>query len=168
MYLCVNFKKLLMRYFRIFCLVNLLLLMSNNYAQKVSNSCPRNFDGKAYVTAKKTIKKQVGKMIAFDAEVIAVEKGYNDLPYFSVSLDNGQQLWISSMMSNINVDPGHKLRILGYLAIVQPDDEIGMAYNKKGIEVRAFAILDIQTKALNYADVFEKEALLWKSGKIPE
>lgn len=157
-----------MRYFRIFCLLSLMFLMPQFYAQKLSNSCPRNFDGKAFLASKKTIKKEIQKTVAFDAEVVAVEKGYNDLPYFRVKLDNNESLWIRSMMSNINVDPGHKLRILGYLAVVQADDEIGMAYNKNGVEVRAFAILDMQTKALDYSDVFEREALLWKSGKVPE
>ena len=158
----------MMRYFRIFCFLSLLFLMPDNYAQKLSNSCPRNFDGKTFLAIKKMIKKEVGKTVAFDAEVVAVEKGYNDLPYFSVKLDNNESLWIRSMMSNINVNPGHKLRILGYLAVVQADDEIGTAYNKNGVEVRAFAILDMQTKALDYSDVFEREALLWKSGKVPE
>lgn len=158
----------MMRYFRIFCFLTLLFLMANCYAQKPSNSCPRNFDGKALVTTKKTIKKDIQKTVAFDAEVLSVEKGYNDLPYFSVKLDNGELLWIHSMMANINVNPGHKLRILGYLTVVQPDDEIGMTFNKNGVEVRAFAILDMESKELDYADVFEREALLWKSGKIPE
>jgi len=157
-----------MRYFRIFCLLSLLFLMPQFYAQKLSNSCPRNFDGKAFLASKKTKKKEIQKTVAFDAEVVTVEKGYNDLPYFKVKLDNGEPLWIRSMMSNVNVNIGHKLRILGYLAKVQPDDEIGMTYNKNGVEVRAFAILDTQTKKLDYADVFEREALLWKSGKIPE
>lgn len=157
-----------MRYFRFFCFLSLLFLMQNNYAQKVSNSCPRNLDGKAYLDLKKSIKKDFNKTVSFDAEVVTVEKGYNGFPYFKVKLDNGQPLWISSMMSNINAVVGQKLRILGYLTLVQSDDAIGMTYNKNGVEVRAFAILDTQTKKLNYADVFEREALLWKSGTIPQ
>jgi len=148
----------------------LLLIAIGNFslhAQKPSNGCPRNFDGKKLFSIQREIKKHEGKIVAFDAEVTKLENGFNDKPYFEVSLDNGTKLWIASMMANKTLAVKRKIRILGYLNQVKPDDEIGTKFNKKGIQVRAFAILDIETKQLNYSDAFEDEAKLWKNGKIP-
>ena len=134
------------------------------YAQKPAQSCPRNLDGKAFTTIKKDIAKHDGDTIAFDVEVIKTEAGYNEKPYFQGQLDNGERLWISSMVSDSDVAIGRKLRVLGYLHRVHADDEIGKKYNKGGIQVLAFALLNTETKQLHFSDAFEKEALLWKSG----
>jgi len=134
------------------------------YSQKPMQSCPRNFDGKAFAKIKKEIKKHDGDTVAFDIEVLKTAFGYNDKPYFQGKMDNGETLWVSSMVGNSDVSAGKKLRILGYLNAVNSEDEIGKKYNKGGIQVLAFAILNTETKQLHFSDVFEKEALLWKSG----
>lgn len=134
------------------------------YSQKPVPGCPRNFDGKAFAKIKKEIKKHDGDTVAFDVEVLKTAFGYNDKPYFQGKMDNGETLWVSSMVSNSDATVGKKLRVLGYLDIVNADDEIGKKYNKGGIQVLAFAILDTETKQLHFSDAFEKEALSWKSG----
>lgn len=136
-------------------------------AQTPSKSCPRNFDSKALIALKKSAKKNTDSVVAFDAVVKRIEKGYSDRPYFEVGLDR-ETIWVASMMGSHSTHVGQKIRILGYIGKVQKDDEIGMLYNKKGIQVRAFAILDTATKQLNFSDAFEKEAKLWQSGNIPK
>jgi len=136
-------------------------------AQKPSKGCPRNFDGKKLISVQKEIKKHEGEIVAFDAEVTKIEIGFNDKPYFEVRLDNGTKLWIASMMANQTLAVKRKARILGYLNQVKSDDEIGRKFNKNGIQVLAFAILDIETKQLNYSDAFDEEAKLWKNGRVP-
>ena len=51
---------------------------------KSQNACPVNFGGKLLESAKRDIKNWNGKIIACDVEVIQVEKGYVDKPYYKV------------------------------------------------------------------------------------
>jgi len=137
-------------------------------AQNLSKSCPRNFDAKALAAFKKKPEKLQESIVSFDAVVRRIEKGYNDRPYFEVGFESGETLWVASMMSEQSITIGQKIRILGYIGRVEKDDEIGMQYNKKGLQIRAFAILDTTTKQLSFSDAFESEAKIWKSGSIPK
>lgn len=142
-----------------------LLCIAVGYSQK---SCPRNFDGKDLIEVKKKVRKHIGEIVAFDAEVIEVGSGYNDIPYIHVKLDNGEMLWVASMMSAKLTAKGTKLRLLGYIDEVKPDDEIALLYNKDGLQVRAFAMLDHLSKQMQLSNAFEAEAKLWLSGTMPK
>ncbi len=129
--------------------------------------CPANFDGKSFDLIRNEIQKHQGETVAFDAVVSEVKKGYNDIPYFSVRLENGSELWIASMVSDKYVAKDAKLRLLGYIDLVQADDEIASKYNQDGFHIRVFAMLDHKTKQMQMANVFEAEVKLWLAGKIP-
>ena len=142
--------------------------MYNTDAQISQTKCPRNFDGKKLAAVTKDIRKHKGETVAFDAEVVLIKKGYNDKPYFEVKLATGETLWIASMITGNYVTIGRKLRLLGYIGIVANDDEIGNKYNEGGIQIRTFAILDLETKNLQISDAFNNEVKQWMDGVMPK
>ena len=152
--------------FKIFQILILFYIISFN-AQEKPLSCPRNFDGQDFLELKGKVGRSDGKIIAFDATITEIQTGYNELPYFLLRFENKQNIWVSSMVSAKQLVVGKKIRVLGFLSQVLKDDEIGMKYNKSGVQVRAFAILDTETKQIQMAKVFEKEVRIWKEGKIP-
>lgn len=157
-----------MKHLSILLLCTLLFTGITVNAQSKPAGCPRNLDGNSFIKLKNTIQKHKGDTVAFDAEVVAIEKGFNDKPYFKVKFDNGQTVWVSSMIVGNYVTPLRKLRLLGYIDEVASDDEIGRQFNPDGIQVLAFAILDLESKNLQMADAFNQEAKEWLSGRIPK
>lgn len=140
----------------------------NLWAQTPKVKCPRNFDAKKLALVQKDAAKHRGEIVAFDAEVVSIEKGYNDKPYFMACLENGDTVWIASMITGNYVTVGRKLRVLGYIDPVAADDEIGNRYNKGGLQVRVFAILDLESKSLQMSDAFDREAKEWLEGIMPK
>lgn len=132
-----------------------------------SQKCPANFDGQSFEIIKNEMARHKGETVAFDAEVVTIKKGYNDIPYFSARLDNGALLWISSMVSDKYVIKGAKLRLVGYIDLVEADDEIANQFNQSGYHIRVFAMLDHKTKQLQISNAFDKEVKAWLDGKIP-
>lgn len=129
--------------------------------------CPVNFDGKSFELIRGEIQKHQGETVAFDAVVTEIHKGYNDIPYFRVRLENGALLWIASMVSDKYVAKDAKLRLLGYIDLVQTDDEIASGLNQDGFHIRVFAMLDHKSKQLQIANVFDAEVKQWLAGNIP-
>lgn len=158
-----------MKYIALFALQILLLAgVPNLCAQTPKVKCPRNFDAKKLALVQRDVAKHKGETVAFDAEVVSIEKGYNDKPYFMACLENGDTVWIASMITGNYVTVGRKLRVLGYIDPVAADDEIGQRYNKGGIQVRVFAILDLESKSLQMSDAFNVEAKEWLEGIMPK
>lgn len=153
-----------------FLLLPILLLVgvSDLYAQTPKVKCPRNFDAKKFALVQKDAANHQGEAVAFDAEVVSIEKGYNDKPYFQACFENGDTIWIASMITGNYVTVGRKLRLLGYIDPVAADDEIGQRYNKGGLQVRVFAILDHESKSLQMSDAFSREAKDWLEGIMPK
>lgn len=136
-------------------------------AQTPQTKCPRNFDARKLAIVQKDAQKHRGETVAFDAEVVTIEKGYNDKPYFKAKFETGETVWIASMITGNYVTVGRRLRLLGYIDPVSDDDEIGKRYNAGGIQVRTFAILDLESKSLQISDAFDKEVKLWMDGIMP-
>jgi len=158
-----------MKYIAFFTLQILLLVGTPNlFAQTPKVKCPRNFDSKKFAVVQKDAAKHKGETVAFDAEVVSIEKGYNDKPYFQACFENGDTVWIASMITGNYVTVGRKLRLLGYIDPVAADDEIGQRYNKGGLQVRVFAILDLESKSLQMSDAFNREAKDWLEGIMPK
>lgn len=145
----------------------LLAFVFFGFQKNLAQTCPANFDGKSFEVIKTEVQKHQGETVAFDGEVVAIMKGYNDIPYFSIKLENGDMLWIASMVSDKYVVKGATLRLLGYIEMVESDDEIARKYNMAGYHIRVFAILDHVTKQIQMSNAFHAEVKLWLSGKIP-
>jgi hypothetical protein len=69
-----------------------------------------------------------GRIIAFDAKVIQVQKGYQDKPYYQVEIPGGGKLWVGSLVKSGYELEGGKLHILGYFTQAK-DDAIAAKYN---------------------------------------
>ena len=159
-------KKQLLKYAFLILLCLSCLGIPEIHGQK-QTACPRNLSGKAFTEMASEIKKHNGETVAFDAEVIEIQKGYNDKPYVKASFQTGETVWISSLISDKNIAVGSRYRMLGYINQVKSDDAIGQQYNKNGIHILTFAMLDLKTKQLQMSDAFETEANEWIAGKIP-
>lgn len=149
-------------------ILSLLLILIGTCTAAAQKPCPTNFDGKAFLSIQNKIKKHIGETIAFDGEVVEIQEGYNDIPYFLVKLDNNETLWIASMVSNKYVKLKAKLRLLGYIDVVKNDDAIARQYNDSGYQVRVFAMLDHATKQMQLSNSFESEVKEWVAGLIPK
>lgn len=133
----------------------------------LAQKCPVNFDGKSFDLIHSEMAEHKGELVAFDGTVVDIKRGYNDIPYFCVRLDNGEMLWIDSMVSDKYVVIGAKLRMIGYIDLVQLGDEIATQFNQTGYHVRIFAMLDHKSKQLQSANAFDKEVKEWLGGKFP-
>ena len=148
-------------------IISFLFIVVGSYTIVAQKPCPTNVDGKSFSNLKSNVRKHVGETVAFDAEVLAVKSGYNDIPYFSATLENGEVIWIASMVSDKYVKPKAKLRLLGYIDLVQSDDAIARQYNDSGFQIRVFAMLDHSTKQMQISNAFESEVKIWIAGSIP-
>jgi hypothetical protein len=133
---------------------------------KAQNACPVNFGDKHLETSKKDIKNWNGKIIACDVEVIQVEKGYLDKPYYKVKLEDGGQFWVGSLVTSGYEKTGAKLRLLGYFSLVEKDD-IGNKFNKDGFHILAFVVIDLATKQMAMLPGSDKQVKEWMNGTVP-
>lgn len=133
---------------------------------KAQNACPINFENKQLKIAEHNIKNWNGKIIACNVEVIQVEKGYIDKPYYKVKLEDGGQFWVGSLVTSGYEKIGAKLRLLGYFSKVEKED-IGNKFNKDDFHILAFVVIDLSTKQMSMLPGAEKQVEEWINGKIP-
>ena len=141
----------------------LLFSMTNIKAQ---NACPLNFGDKQLEKAKRDIKSWNGEIVACDVEVIQVEKGYIDKPYYKVKLEDGGQFWVGGLVTSGYEKIGAKLRLLGYFSKVEKDD-ISNKYNKDGFHILAFVVIDVATKQMAILPGSDKQLKEWMNGSVP-
>lgn len=133
---------------------------------KAQNAFPLNFGDKQLGAAKLDLKKWNGEIIACDVEVIQVEKGYVDKPYYKVKLENGGQFWVGGLVTSGYEKIGAKLRLLGYFSLVEKDD-IGKKFNKDGFHILAFVVIDLATKQMAMLPGSDIQVKEWMNGKVP-
>ena len=133
---------------------------------KAQNACPVNFGTIQLDSAKSDVKSWNGKIIACNVEVIQVEMGYLDKPYYKVKLENGGQLWVGSLVKSGYEKPGSKLRLLGYFSSVE-NDSIANKFNNDDFHILAFIIIDLMTKQMALLPGSEKQVKEWISGTVP-
>jgi hypothetical protein len=133
---------------------------------KAQNACPVNFGDKQLETVKPDIKKWNGEIVACDVEVMQVEKGYIDKPYYKVKLEDGGQFWVGGLVTSGYEKTGAKLRLLGYFSKVEKDD-IGNKYNKDGFHILAFVVIDLATKQMAMLPGSDKQVKEWMNGTVP-
>jgi len=133
---------------------------------KAQNAFPLNFGDKQLETAKLEIKKWNGEIVACDVEVMQVEKGYIDKPYYKVKLENGGQFWVGGLVTSGYEKIGAKLRLLGYFSLVEKND-IGKKFNKDGFHILAFVVIDLATKQMAMLPGSDKQVKEWMNGTFP-
>ena len=109
-----------------------------------------------------------GKFYAGDVKIVRVEKAYQGKPYFVAEFEDGEQLWIASLLKTNFVQPGRIVRILGSLSTVKEADNLSKKYNNKSYHLLLFALLDWETKKIVSFEGGIRQAEIWRDGKIPE
>ena len=153
---------------KIFILLSLISL--NSFSQK---SFPTNTDGKLVDTinsykTKNKIKELEGKFFSFDAKIIETHKAHQNKPYYLVEFENGNKIWIASLIKSGYEKEGSVLRILGILSQVAEDDEIANKYNKTKYHILLFALVDLESKKASMLPAAEEQGKEWMNGKIPD
>jgi hypothetical protein len=128
-------------------------------------SYPTNFDNIQLMNAKKDLNSWNGKTIAFDAEVIKVNKLSPAKTFLKVKLDNGDLLWIGDMTISKFNNIGNKIRFVGYFIVTEKDNE---EQNELGYMILSFASLDMSSNQLTMYPGSEKQIHEWANGTIPK
>lgn len=130
------------------------------------NPFPTNFESKNLKKLKKNIDQWHGEIIAFDALVLDVKKGYQDKPYYKVRLLGGEEIWIASLVKSGFEKKDNILRILGYVSKIE-DFDIAEDYHKDKFHILAFGVIDMNSKGLSMLPGSEMQIKEWKNGKVP-
>ena len=130
------------------------------------NPFPTNFESKDLKLLKKHIKQWHGTIIAFDALVLDVKKGYQEKPYYKVRLHGGEEIWIASLINSGFEKKDNILRILGYVSKIE-DFDIAEDYHKDKFHILAFGVIDMNSKGLSMFPGSEMQIKEWKNGKVP-
>lgn len=144
-----------------------LLLFINTGALFAQNYCPVNFDGNVLKNIQAEPYNWYGKIFACNGNIIQVEKGYRDLPYFQVNLDQGGTIWVSGQLHSGFEVLGARVRVMGFL-------EKAAAYykppkvNKDPYHLVSIVIMDLSTRQMAMRPGQERLIQEWIDGKIPE
>ncbi len=147
-------------------LLTAMVLVLSIAENKAQNACPVNFGNKQLETAKLDTKKWNGEIVACDIEVIQVEKGYLDKPYYKVRFEDGGQCWVGGLVTSGFEKVGSKLRILGYFSLLEKDD-IGNKFNIDGFHILAFVVINLATKQMAMLPGSDKQVKEWMNGTVP-
>ena len=129
------------------------------------NPYPINFTPKDFKKAKKNPNYYNGKIIAFDGKIVEVKSLGENKPYLKVELEDGQIIWVGSMVNSKYDKAGNSIRFLGYFSVIGKDE---IKYNKLGFHILAFGEIDLKTKRLAFMPGAETQIKEWGKGQIPK
>lgn len=150
-----------------YCLLATIVTAGNSFYAHAQDPCPTNFDGSTLATAKRNIQAWDNKIVAFDIEVVDVQKGYQGAPYFLGRLDNGKTIWIGTLVVTGAIKKGASLRVLGYFKPLMQNDDMA-DINKEGYHVMAIAVKDNNTGTVGIWPRENARVQTWFDGSIPE
>tara|TARA_B100000809_G_scaffold262401_1_gene313295 strand:- start:905 stop:1636 length:732 start_codon:yes stop_codon:yes gene_type:complete len=129
------------------------------------NPYPTNFTTKDLKKAVKKPNSYNGKIIAFDGKIIKVNSLGENKPYLKVELENGQSIWVGSMVNSQYDKVGNSIRFLGYYSLVEKNE---IEFNKSGFHILTFGEVDFKTKQLAFMPGSESQIKEWGKGQIPK
>lgn len=129
------------------------------------SSYPINFDNTKLEDAKKNFNSWNGKTIAFNAEIIKVNKSNPAKTYLKVKLNNDEFLWVGDMANSKFDNVGNKTRFIGYFILTEKDSDEQTEF---GYLVISFASLDVGTNNLTMYPGSEKQIYEWANGTVPK
>jgi hypothetical protein len=132
------------------------------------NACPVNFIGGTIPTAKADINNWNGKIIACEAKVVQIEKGYRNKLYYKIKFEDGGELWVGSLTESSYEKLGATLRLLGYLSKITKDDRTALKLNKNGFHLLAFAVIDMTSKQMSMLPGTDIQVKEWINGSVPK
>ncbi|MFM2387565.1 MAG: hypothetical protein RL660_2322 [Bacteroidota bacterium] len=133
--------------------------------KKSEGSYPTNLDEKKLEAKRKDIDDLEGKIVAFDAEIVKVNRSNPERIFLEVKLQNGEKLWVGDMTnSELNIE-GNKRRFLGYFVTTEKDDQ---EQTEMGYYIISFASYEKITDNLVMYPGTEKQIYEWANGKVPK
>lgn len=130
-----------------------------------ARSYPTNFDHTKLEEAKKDLNSWNGKTIAFNCEIIKVNKSKPDKTFLKVKLYNGDTLWVGDMSNSEFNIIGNKTRFIGYFILTEKNNE---EQTERGYFVISFASLNLGTNNLTMHPGSEKQIYEWANGNVPK
>jgi hypothetical protein len=133
--------------------------------KKNEGSYPTNLDETKLEVKSKDIAYLDGKTIAFDAEIIKVNRTNPERVFLEIKLKNGEKLWVGDMTnSELNVE-GNERRFLGYFVTIEKDNQ---EQTEMGYYVISFASYEKITDKLIMYPGTEKQIYEWANGNVPK
>jgi hypothetical protein len=129
------------------------------------NPYPVNFTAKDFKKAKRKPDAYKGKIVAFEGKIIEVKSLGKNKPYLKVELEDGQTVWVGSMVNSSYDKVGNTIRFLGYFLPVERNE---IEYNKMGFHILVFGEIDLKTKQLAFMPGSESQIREWGKGQVPE
>ena len=130
------------------------------------NNYPTNFNQETLKKAKEDLISYYGKTIAFDAEIVKINKSDPNKIFLKVRFQDGQTIWVGDMANSDFEIVGNKVRFLGYF--IMADKNSDEEYNQSGYLVVSFSSVELTSNKLAMYPGSEKQIHAWVNGKVPE
>ena len=125
-------------------------------------SFPINLSGDNF----KKLKKFDGKVVAYDGIIENIENSRNNTPFYKLKISDTNYLWTVLMFKNDANKIGDKIRVVGYLRLVEPS-EIEKKYLDGKFMVIAFGLIDFDSSNFLFLGGAGQQKQEWIDGKIP-
>jgi hypothetical protein len=146
----------------IFTFLSLCLFGQEDSLLSYNRSCPTNINESLF----DSLKLFEEKVVAFDGIIERIEVSRNNTPFYKLKIGNTKHLWTVLMFSNDNNNIGDTIRVVGYLAITEPN-ETEKAYLDGKYMVIAFGLIDFISSNIMFVNSAQKQKQEWIDGKIP-
>jgi hypothetical protein len=130
------------------------------------NNYPTNFNQETLKKAKEDLISYNGRTIAFDAEIVKLNKSDPKKIFLKVKFQDGQIMWVGDMANSDFEVVGNNVRFLGYFIMAEKNSD--EEYNKLGYLVISFGSVELTSNKLAMYPGSEKQIHAWVNGKIPE
>lgn len=141
--------------------------ISNTNSENATSAFPTNFNKDDLKSAKVNLGKWDSKIVAFDAEIVRLEKSRRNTPYYQMHIED-ESAWVISMIDSGFEKVGNKVRLVGYLIpIDKKEDKYEQQFHQDNFHILVFGIIDLKTKQLSYFPGAEQQMKEWMNGQIP-
>jgi hypothetical protein len=140
------------------------LLGQNNFPTTKANnkSFPTNIQEGNF----EELKKFDGEVIAFNGTIEKIENSRNNTPFYRLKISESNYLWTVLMFKNETNKIGDKVRVVGYLRPVKPN-ETEKQYLDGKFMVIAFGLIDFENSNFLFLGGAGQQKQEWIDGKIP-
>jgi hypothetical protein len=160
----IKLSQKIMRFIYCFFLFTSLIFFKPVNAQ---NYCPVNFTAELLSVMREVPSAYYGKILACEGQILRVEKGYKDQPYFELRLKSSEQtIWVSGQVESGYEKVGTLVKVLGFFekaaAGYKPEKVHKDVYHLVGV-----AILDVVVGQMYMQSGQEGIVQQWLNGQIP-
>lgn len=140
---------------------------SSTKSEKATPAFPINFNKDDLKNAKVNLGKWDSKIVAFDADIVRLEKSRRNTPYYQAHIGD-ESAWVISMIDSDFEKVGNKVRLVGYLIpLDKKEDKYEQQFHQDNFHILVFGIINLKTKQLSYFPGAEQQMKEWMNGQIP-